>query len=356
MRPTYILLFLVFVCACNPQDKPEKQDEPEKLKALIIDGSNNHYIWPKGTAMMKDYLHETDLFEVSVYRMDSIWLGIKYNKARSEPLEFYINEFPVDQETRSILADPAQETDFSIDFSKYDVIISNLGAKSPNWSDETKRAFDDYLLEGGGFVVVHAANNAWGDWDEFNEMIGLGAWGDRDSTSGPFVYYDENGRILMDSSDQVCGSHGNEHEYLVTAREQDHPILNGLPPEWMHTQDELYDRMRGPFKNATILATAYSDAEINAQSWEPVLPGTGQHVPVLMSIKYGNGRIFHTTLGHFDYSMECIGFITTLQRGAEWAATGQVTQPVPSEFPTPDETRSRKWSVKSQNMAAIGPN
>ena len=348
MRPTYFLLFLAFVCACNSQDKREKQAEPEKLKALIIDGSNNHYIWPKSTAMMKDYLQETTLFDVSVYRMDTIWLGIKYNQARSEPLDYYINEFPVDQEKRFILADPTQETNFRVDFSEYDVIVSNLGAKSPNWSDVTKRAFADYMREGGGFVVVHAANNAWGDWHEYNEMIGLGAWGDRDSTSGPFVYYGEGGRVVMDNSGQVCGSHGNEHEFLVTAREQEHPILKGLSMEWLHTQDELYDRMRGPFKNATILATAYSDVEINAQPWEPVLPGTGQHVPVLMSIEYGKGRIFHTTLGHFDYSMECIGFITTLQRGAEWAATGQVTQHPPDDFPTSDETRSRKWSAKDQ--------
>jgi hypothetical protein len=32
--------------------------------------------------------------------------------------------------------------------------------------------------------------------------------------------------------------------------------------------------------------------------------------------------------------MHCAGFITTLQRGAEWAASGNVTQPVPNDFPT----------------------
>ena len=43
--------------------------------------------------------------------------------------------------------------------------------------------------------------------------------------------------------------------------------------------------------------------------------------------------MFHTVLGHADYSMNCVGFITTLQRGAEWAATGKVTIPVPKIFP-----------------------
>jgi hypothetical protein len=52
--------------------------------------------------------------------------------------------------------------------------------------------------------------------------------------------------------------------------------------------------------------------------------------------------VFHTVLGHADYSMKCIGFATTLQRGAEWAATGKVTIPVPEDFPTAKATRSRE--------------
>nr|MBX2871882.1 ThuA domain-containing protein [Saprospiraceae bacterium] len=108
-------------------------------------------------------------------------------------------------------------------------------------------------------------------------------------------------------------------------------------------QDELYERMRGPFEGATILATAYSDVEDNAPSWDPDVKGLGQHVPTMMAIQYGEGRIFHTTLGHFDYSMECVGFITLLQRGAEWVATGGVTQDVPADFPSEDKSVSRKW-------------
>jgi type 1 glutamine amidotransferase len=56
-----------------------------------------------------------------------------------------------------------------------------------------------------------------------------------------------------------------------------------------------------------------------------------------MALRYGKGRIFHTTLGHENYSQKCIGFITTLQRGTEWAATGKVTQPVPKNFPTAEK-------------------
>ena|GEM_PF-3427235 len=53
--------------------------------------------------------------------------------------------------------------------------------------------------------------------------------------------------------------------------------------------------------------------------------------------------VFDSTLGYFDYSMECVGFISTLQRGTECAATGEVTQEIPPDFPAEGKTSTRKW-------------
>jgi len=339
------LALMAFVGNPGANNASPRIAPPAKIKALIIDGQNNHYVWPKTTMMMKDYLEETGLFEVSIHRMDSVWLGIKYNKARPEAYTSFIEKYPLDASAYGISHDPIKTSRFSMDFSQYDVIISNLGASSPLWPAETRLAFESYMKNGGGFVVVHAANNAWGDWPEFNRMIGLGAWGGRDEQSGPYVYYNDAGELIRDPAEGVCGSHGPEYEFELTTRAPEHPIMKGLPPKWLHTQDELYERMRGPFENATILATAYADVEKNAPPWNPEVVGLGQHVPQLMAVEYGQGRIFHTTLGHFDYSMACAGFITTFQRGCEWAATGKVTQAVPADFPKAAKSVSRVWGM-----------
>ncbi|AZQ58031.1 ThuA domain-containing protein [Maribacter sp. MJ134] len=342
---TSLFLLALLATACGEQKKEAPKPEPVvKQKVFIIDGQNNHYIWPKTTRMMQDYLEETELFEVDIHRMDSVWLGIKYNENRPEAYTSFIEKYPLGNAAYAISHDPIKTSDFSMDFDKYDLVVTNLGLDAASWPKATRKAFEDYMKNGGGLMVVHAANNSFGDWDEYNNMIGLGAWGGRDASSGPYVYYNDAGKVVRDSTDGVCGSHGMEYEFELTTRASEHPIMKGLPTTWTHTQDELYERMRGPFENATILATAYADVEKNAPPWDESVKGLGQHVPMLMTINYGKGRVFHTTLGHFDYSMECVGFITTLQRGAEWAATGKVTQEVPSDFPTAEKTAARKWS------------
>ena len=272
------------------------------LKALIVDGQNNHGVWPKTTQMMKKYLEDTGLFTVEV--------------ATTKP--------------------NGTDPDFKPEWKKYDVIVSNYNGA--DWPAETQKAFVDYMKEGGGLVVVHAADNSFGNWKEYNEMIGLGGWGGRNEKSGPYVYLSDEGKVVRDDKQGSGGHHGSQHDFPIIIRDADHPIMKGLPREWMHVQDELYDLLRGPGDNMEILATAYAD---------PKQGGSGRHEPMAMTIEYGKGRCFHTPMGHGDYSQECVGFITVLQRGTEWAATGKVTQTkVPDDFPTADKTSLRKFEGK----------
>jgi type 1 glutamine amidotransferase len=271
----------------------------DKIPALIIDGQNNHD-WKSTTPVLKSQLEETGLFTVEV---------------ATAPGE----------------KDP-QLAQFKPDFARYGVIVMNYNGEM--WGEETRKAFVDYMQKGGGLVVFHAADNSFTPWKEYNEMIAVGGWYGRDEKSGPYLRW-RDGKQVLDFKPGPAGHHGPGHPYLVETRTPNHPIMQGLPSKWLHATDELYDYMRGPATNVTVLATALADKAFD---------GSGENEPQLMVIQYGKGRIFHTTMGHGPDAMKCVGFAVTLQRGTEWAATGKVTQKIPADFPGADRVSLKSGS------------
>ena len=294
--------------------------------------------------MMRDYIMETGLFDVEIARTNFIWqgphnAGLGTNEARDSLLALY----RLDGETAISLDTPTMDGSYAPVFGDYDVVICNFGLDAAPWPAATQRKFEEYMKNGGGLVIVHAANNSFGDWDAYNRMIGIGGWSGRDSTSGDFIFYNAEGEIKRMKADRNCGSHGPESDFIVRIREPDHPITRGMPAQWLHVKDEIYQNLCGPAEGVRILATAYAAPGEQAPPWDPDNPGTGRHEPVLLTGAYGKGRVFHTTLGHADYSMECVGFITSLQRGTEWAATGSVTQSLPDNFPMANQISRADW-------------
>ncbi len=324
-RPTFTLatLLLVVVFAASQSNAQKTEPEP-KLKALIIDGQNNHPVWPKSTVMMKQYLEETGLFEVSVARTKFTWRS----KREKDYLPFA--GVAVGEE----LPKPKTDPDFAPAFKDYDVVISNFGNAAADWPEATRTAFELYVAHGGGFVTVHAADNSFGDWLEYNKIIGLGGWGGRTTKTGTYLYYDKEGKLIRDDGPGKVGAHGAQHNISIVVRAE-HPITAGLPENWLSAKDECYSFLRGPAENITVLATGQNNTRKSS---------AGRHEPLLMVLRYAQGRIFHTTLGHDSYSFEGVGFITTFTRGCQWAATGAVTLPVPEDFPTHDKPSSRTFS------------
>jgi type 1 glutamine amidotransferase/HEAT repeat protein len=297
----------VFLLAAVGSPVPRAQAPASPVKALIITGQNYHP-WKMTSEALKQMLEDTGLFKADI--------------AVSPPAK-------------------ADMRAFRPDFSAYALVV--LDYSGDDWPAATRKAFVSYVKNGGGVVVYHSANNTFPKWPDYNEIIGLAGWGERTDRAGPYIYW-KDGRVVRDAGPGICGFHGPEHPFLVVNRDPGHPVTAGLPERWMHGSDELYGLLRGPARNLTVLATACFAPEQN---------GTGRHEPVLFTVTYGAGRIFHTVLGHArpegaQPALECVGFIVTFRRGAEWAATGKVTQKVPADFPattreisTPEDVR--RW-------------
>lgn len=297
-------MMIIYITAFLPQSL---QAQPPKLTALIVTGQNNHN-WEVSTPILEQILEDTGLFQAD------------------------------------IAVSPPKGSDmagFNPDFTSYDVVVLNYNGDE--WNPQNKQNFVEYVKNGGGVVFYHSADNAFPQWQEYNEIAGLGGWENRSETSGPYCYW-QDGKMISDATPGIGGYHGKQHDFEVIIRDRSHPITRGLPERWFHAKDELYSLMRGPAKNIHILATAYS---------APEQAGTGRHEPIIFTVSYGKGRIFHIMLGHAAEenpppSLECAGFIVIFQRGVEWAAQGKVTQQVPPDFPAiakdrPNPTDVRRW-------------
>ena len=282
------------------------QPAPERaIPVMLLTGQSSIYHdWRKSSVAIEQILAEAGLFEVDVVTAP----------AEGEPMDGFA---------------PA--------WSDYAVVVMDYDAAA--WPARVRDDFAGWLAAGGGLVLVHAADNAFPDWPEFQRMAGVGGWRGRDESAGPMLRWRDGGPVLDDGPGTA--THPPQHDFRIVTRAPDHPVMRGLPETWMQANDELYSRLRGPAENVTILATARA---------EDSLPNaTGEHEPMLMAIRYGEGRVFHTTLGHVSprdtlpvATLSSVGFIATLQRGTEWAATGRVTQAVPEDFPTADATSLRE--------------
>jgi type 1 glutamine amidotransferase len=294
---------LLGLAALAPAAPAPARDEPaagRKIRVLLVDGQNNHD-WRSTTPLLKQELEQSGRFTVDV--SSNLKPGDKPGKV-------------------------ADTVPFPPDLGKYDVLVSNYNGQP--WPPEFQKALEERLRAGRiGLVIVHAANNAFGNWPAYNEMIGMG-W--RNNKFGERLIVGPAGKeVRVPKGEGPGAGHGPRHPFTITVRDPDHPVTRGMPHEWLHATDELYQGMRGPIKHVHLLATAYADKSQR---------GTGEHEPMIWTVAFGKGRVFHTPMGHDVTAMRCVGFVGTLQRGTEWAATGKVTLPLPASFPTADKTSS----------------
>jgi hypothetical protein len=291
--PRLLFIALLLACAHHPPATPLP------IRVLIVDGQNNHD-WQRTTESLRLTLAATGRFAITV--------------TTSPPKG----------------APPAAWQAWRPDFAACDVVVSNYNGEA--WPSEVQRAFEGFVERGGGAVMVHAANNPFPEWPAFNRMIGLG-W--RKADYGDRVTVDDASGALVRTPRGTGpdAGHGPSHVFQVKVRRPDHPIMQGLPPAWLHGKDQLTHGQRGPGADMTVLDSAYS---------APDHGGTGAHEPMTWIIPFGKGRVVTDLLGHQwrdqqdSDALDCIGFRTVFARSVEWAATQRVTIPVPRNFPTAD--------------------
>jgi type 1 glutamine amidotransferase len=304
MRAALLALLAVGLGLSGFPDASATGADAAKIPLLIIDGQNNHD-WRATTPLVKQLLEASGRFTVAV--SSNLRTGDKPGTVE--------NTVP-----------------FPPDLSGYAVVVSNYNGAA--WPEALQKALADRLRDGRlGLVVFHAANNSFKDWPEFNRMIGMG-W--RNNAFGDRVYFEAGGKeVRQPKGEGVGAGETSLQPFRLAVRDLQHPITKDMPTEWMHAPDQLVHGLRGPIEEVHVLATAWSDRAKR---------GTGEHEPMIWTVGYGKGRVFHTPMGHNATSIRCVGFATTLQRGAEWAATGQVTVPIPKDFPTADQVSA--WEAK----------
>ncbi len=307
-----LVLCLAFMGACSQTFADDHGGTVEdKPRVLLLTGQNNHD-WERTHVVFKEVLEETGLFTVDT------WLA-------PGP------DTPVDQINAP-------------DFRKYAVVIWDYNPRhrfdvesfeeNYQWPAELRQAWEDYIRGGGKAFMIHASNNGFPGWTAYEDMVGL-LW--RSPACGHALHFDKQGNPVKTPKHEGHGAgHGKKHDYVIRHRMPDHPVLDGLPETWLHAFDELYHWQRGPCPDTMqVLATAWNDKSIG---------GTDRDEPILWQIPYGEGLVMTWLPGHLWRGQEntdalhCVGFRTILQRSVEWLATGEVTQPVPEDFPGQDKT------------------
>ncbi len=274
---------------------------PSPISVLIVDGFSNHD-WAQTTQVVTAILERTGRFAVS---------------------------------HRTLAPDQAVvDSDWLPDFSAYDVVIqntNNIQANELRWPRAAQLALEAYVGDGGALYILHSANNAFPEWEAYNQMIGLG-W--RSPAQGRAIAFDAAKTEQIIACGEGPGTyHGPRHDALVEKLTA-HPIHADSPAQWLAADMELYKYARGPAANVTVLSIAYDAA-------------SERHWPVDWLIEYQQGIVYNTSMGHlwpgdsYPSGFRCIAFETTLIRALEWLGSGQITYPVPAEFPDATTTSLR---------------
>lgn len=169
---------------------------------------------------------------------------------------------------------------------KYDVVILHFQTwQQPGPGERARENLRQFVAGGKGVVLVHFACGAWhNEWPEFEKIAGR-VWFGQDPGPGK-------------------RQHDPYGPFRVEFPEPSNPIVQGMTA--FDTQDELYTCLTGNHP-IEVVAQAKSKAD-------------GQYYPMAFISKYGQGRTFHSVLGHDVKALSTPGVQELYRRGCAWAA------------------------------------
>lgn len=185
-------------------------------------------------------------------------------------------------EDAALLLTPAME--------KYDLIIVNADRRDPEFkfTKDQQEALLDWVKSGHGYVSIHGADNAAPDW--------IPAW--REMLGGVFSH------IGLPDSKTRKGT------FAIKIVDTQSPITKGLTD--FELKDELYYNIQMQPGVEPLATTEYNG------TW-----------PVAWTRVYGQGRVFHTPLGHRDFGpgkddpLRNPNLLKLVTQGTQWVAEGR---------------------------------
>jgi uncharacterized protein len=120
---------------------------------------------------------------------------------------------------------------------------------------------------------------------------------------------------------QTSMSHEKNRDLLIKSLKPEHPVMKGFPAEWKNPKDELYKNEK-LWPNTIPLAQAYGE-------------DTKKDHVVIWVNTFGKGKVFGTTLGHNNSTMEDPVYLDLVARGLLWSCgkLGDNGKPTPGYGP-----------------------
>jgi type 1 glutamine amidotransferase len=217
---------------------------------------------------------------------------------------------------------------------QYDVVLLNYSSRwnyadpvQHLWSDEAFKALYQYVREGGGLVAYHSSFT-WGrDIPEYKRLIGatMEPGSSRRAPPGAFPVH------IVDRSHPVTVG---MREFIWTYNDDMYTNMSFDPEAKIHVLATAHDASSA--YNPLLTGPKYPAAAYTSEKLK-AMKGLDVDHPQVWTADYGKGRVFSITFGHDEVSLHFQPLQALLLRGAEWAATGKVTLPVPEDakdYPT----------------------